>query len=93
MIEKHLKYAETERGFRAYRFIDRYKEECSLQESSLATEPAIWFGIDVKKTDYDGAPMPKHTLARMHLTKEMVKELLPILEAWVRDEELPKGDL
>ena len=36
----------TERGFRIERFLDRYGSKCSLQKSSLATEDAIWFGVD-----------------------------------------------
>jgi len=38
--------AVTARGFRIDKFVDRYGMKCSLQKSSLATEDAIWFGID-----------------------------------------------
>ena len=38
--------AHTERGFALMQFKDRYGSECSLQESSLATESCIWFGVD-----------------------------------------------
>lgn len=41
-----MKFKRTARGFSSYEFNDRYNEECSLQESSLATEAAIWFGIN-----------------------------------------------
>lgn len=34
------------RGFMFKRFTDRYGAECSIQESSLATEAAIWLGVD-----------------------------------------------
>lgn len=40
MIERN------ERGFEFTKFKDRYGAICSLQKSSLATEDAIWFGID-----------------------------------------------
>ena len=38
--------AVTARGFRIDKFVDRYGIPCSLQKSSLATEDAIWFGVD-----------------------------------------------
>lgn len=34
----------TNRGFNRIEFTDRYGVECHLQESSLATERAIWLG-------------------------------------------------
>ena len=36
----------TQRGFAKIDFQDRYKQPCSIQKSSLATEDAIWFGVD-----------------------------------------------
>jgi hypothetical protein len=36
----------TQRGFGLYKFLDRYGNGCSLQDSSLAEESAIWLGID-----------------------------------------------
>ena len=36
----------TERGFAYNEFTDRYGAKCSIQKSSLATEDAIWFGIN-----------------------------------------------
>lgn len=41
-----LKANITQRGFFYYKFEDRYGASCSIQNSSLATEDAIWFGID-----------------------------------------------
>ena len=35
----------TGRGFGIGKFADRYGEECTIQDSSLATEAAIWFGV------------------------------------------------
>jgi len=67
-----LEKGKSDRGFGFYQFKDKYGQKCSLQDSSLATEPAIWFGVDInmkgEKVQY-----------RMHLTQEQVKELLPIL--------------
>lgn len=62
-----ITYKRTERGFLRVLFTDRYGEACSLQESSLASEPAIWLGLD--------GPAGQ----RMHLTQEQVRELLPLL--------------
>jgi len=36
----------TGRGFSYVEFKDRYGSQCSLQKSSLASEDAIWLGID-----------------------------------------------
>jgi hypothetical protein len=67
---KKIKFVKTERGFAISSFEDRYGLQCSLQKSSLATEDAIWLGVD----SVDGKP------ARMHLTREMVANLLPALK-------------
>lgn len=40
-----MKLERTERGFAFIRFTDRYDAKCSIQESSLGTEAAIWFGV------------------------------------------------
>ncbi len=90
----------TERGFDIFCFEDRYRNKCSLQKSSLATEDAIWLGIDNanpkilahdakrlgiqtdEKNGWIEYQIPKEVLisTRMHLTKEQVIELLPILQ-------------
>ena len=36
----------TVRGFPGVRFSDRYDSPCSVQLSSLATEAALWLGVD-----------------------------------------------
>lgn len=41
----NLNKTTTARGFGIVTFKDRYDAECSIQESSLATESAIWFGV------------------------------------------------
>jgi hypothetical protein len=76
----------TSRGFVHADFTDRYGEACSIQDSSLATEDAIWLGID----HINGREMssvvgidPERIPARMHLTREMVAELLPLLQRFV----------
>jgi hypothetical protein len=88
-----LKQKVTERGFGLWEFTDRSQSKCSLQDSSLATEPAIWFGVDdprpqimASKTAKGGVgwveyPLPEdvHMFTRMQLTQQQVKALLPIL--------------
>lgn len=44
-----LELKTTGRGFEIANFTDRYGSECSLQKSSLATEDAIWFGVNDAK--------------------------------------------
>ncbi len=98
-----FKKGENQRGFSYIEFNDRYGQKCSIQKSSLATEDAIWFGIDdadPKIRCHDAIQMgirekhnderdngwceykiPDDVLlhTRMHLNREQVKELLPIL--------------
>ena len=76
----------TERGFRRADFIDRYDAKCSIQESSLATEAAIWLGMN------EGAHHQGECLARMHLTQEQVATLLPLLQCFVETGYLPSGE-
>ena len=59
---------QTDRGFLRVDFVDRYDKPCSIQESSLATERAIWLGVDGQ---------------RMHLTREHVSALLPLLQRFL----------
>jgi hypothetical protein len=97
-----LEIKETPRGFRLISFKDRYGIQCSLQKSSLATEPAIWFGCDdadpkvqIPGQSWQPVPMPEGYIAntRMHLTQEQVIILLPYLQAFAETGELPEGSL
>lgn len=76
----------TSRGFRIIEFKDTYQQECSLQKSSAAGHDCIWLGQD-KPQILEGTPY-----ARMHLTREMVAELLPMLQFFVETGELPSDD-
>lgn len=98
----------TARGFKYCEFIDCYDNKCSLQESSLATNCAIWLGVDDPEprimcsdarklgmeTESDigwmAYPLPKEVLisTRMHLTRDQVKTLLPILQKFVETGEI-----
>lgn len=99
-----IKRGYTNRGFGSITFKDRYGAECSIQKSSLATEDAIWFGVNdadpkimASQTKEGGTGwvtfnIPKEVLltTRMHLTQEQVKELLPILQVFAETGELPE---
>lgn len=85
-----MKLKKTQRGFTIGEFTDVYGEKCSIQKSSLATEDAIWLGVDSPKLTifeneqmgrYITTEMPKtfSVSSRMHLTQKQVKELLPYL--------------
>ena len=102
------KITRTQRGFAIMEFTDRYNTKCSIQKSSLATEDAIWLGIDKANPQimaHDahklGIPTPSNNgwveykipeevliNTRMHLTQEMVIELLPILQRFADTGEL-----
>ena len=105
-----LKFGNTHRGFTLIEFSDRYDNDCSMQDSSLATESAIWFGINdgnpqimaskasqfgIETTETTGwipYPIPEEVIlhTRMHLSREQVEELIPILQNFVRNGCLPK---
>ncbi len=95
----------TARGFMLITFKDRNDIECTIQKSSLAGEDAIWFGaadIGVQRhaRDYQGwhkvdlkEIFPGQDIVannRMHLTRERVIELLPILQYFAENGELPE---
>lgn len=94
----------TNRGFAYAEFTDFYGKECSIQKSSLAGEDAIWFGINdadpqilASRTPQGGTgwvkyPLPHgiHLTTRMHLTREQVAELLPILQHFADTGDLPE---
>ena len=86
----------TQRGFPRIDFPDHYQEQCSLQLSSLADTPAIWFGLNESKIQIqkDGiwqdvsAPEGAVVNSRMHLSHQHVKALLPYLLTFVETGDL-----
>lgn len=98
----------TERGFSLSKFLDLYETKCSIQKSSLATEDAIWLGVDdpqpcvlhgdAKKLGVQTEatcgwvpfPVPGevHLTTRMHLSREQVSVLIPVLQRFVDTGEL-----
>jgi hypothetical protein len=41
-----IDFSATHRGFKLGEFTDFYGKKCSIQKSSLATDDAIWLGVD-----------------------------------------------
>lgn len=87
-----MTFSTTSRGFARIDFTDRYGVACSLQQSSLATEDAIWLGCN--------EPDPRRLVpgqgwqpvvlsegvqcdTRMHLTRDMVAQLVVVLQQWL----------
>lgn len=95
-----LKLENTERGFGRAEFKDRYGANCSIQESSLATEDCIWLGVNdavpqmlVRGEGWQPVPLPQvdgvrivavNDSGRMHLNREQVAALLPLLKRFVK---------
>jgi hypothetical protein len=76
-----IKLAKTERGFKGGSFKDRYDNDCSIQESSLATEACIWLGMDHEVLH---PTTGERCGARMHLTQDMTAALIPKLQKFVK---------
>lgn len=105
-----MKYAVkvTTRGFRYVEFDDHNKNSCTLQQSSLANEHAIWLGISepTVKLFVTNSAQPWQEVstaelkslrhgaesvlisARMHLTRQQVKALLPFLNHFAETGEI-----
>lgn len=95
-----LKNGRTERGFGLIEFRDQKNVECSIQQSSLATDECIWFGCDNADPHYfdpgtdepwKKLEVPRDTVmnTRMHLNREQVAELIPVLQRFADSGELP----
>ncbi len=100
-----MKATKTNRGFAIIEFPDHYGEKCSLQKSSLAFTEAIWLGTegrvsrmtpsgwqDFTPKEFEeefGVGREVLVHSRMHLTQEMVRELLPALQHFAETGELP----
>lgn len=87
----------TDRGFSFTGFMDIYETDCCIQKSSLASEDAIWLGIltaeplIMKSKLFEGGtgwakyPIPDdvHINTRMHLNREQVANMIPLLQKFV----------
>lgn len=67
----------TNRGFMRAEFTDYNGDACSIQESSIATDHLLWLGLNT------GTHHMGECLARMHLTREMAADLIPLLQRFV----------
>jgi len=88
----------THRGFRYYEFFDHYGELCTLQKSSLATEDAVWLGVNkafpkklVQNQGWVIVDLPEDVeiSSRMHLTRQQAKVLAKQLNYFSETGELP----
>ncbi len=80
-----LEIKPTARGFLRADFKDRYGLNCSIQESSIASEACLWLGANQGNhakgttgqnwTDEELNEMNINCMARMHLTQELAGEL------------------
>jgi len=78
----------TGRGFRRSDFSDLYGAQASIQESSLATEHALWLGLNEGVHHH----VTGDCMARMHLSRELAAALLPLLQHFVDTGELPETE-
>lgn len=102
-----MKTKATQRGFLYNEFTDSNGTECSLQESSIATEARVWFGAneiglqrfeprigwsEVKLTQDPPDGIIYSANTRMHLNQAMVKKLLPALQHFAETGYLPNEE-
>ena len=88
----------TQRGFELIEFDDLYGVKCSLQQSSLATEDALWFGptdaepkIMASKTSEGGTGWVPYQISddvmlstRAHLSRPMAEQLVAHIQIWLQ---------
>ncbi len=75
----------TFRDFIFGEFRDANGDACSIQESSVAAEPLLWLGMNT------GTHVEGMCLARMHLTQDHVRALLPLLQHFAEHGCLPEN--
>lgn len=97
----------TERGFAFVKFNDMNGVACKIQKSSIATDDAIWFGAEkIGLQEFVAFRQPAwqeveleqnerhHYIANnsMHLSRDQLRELLPILQRFVETGEVLSGE-
>lgn len=82
-----FEFKPTKKGLLRAEFRDRFGAECSAQESSFPDEDCLWLGVEV---DIQGNETP---LGRMLVTREMAKELIPLLRYFVTTGKLGLEDI
>ena len=92
-----IKQSATNRGFTIIEFSDFNNAKCSLQKSSIATSDNIWLGVVdadprvlVRGEGWMPLQLPDEALltTRMHLSREQVIQLLPILQRFAETGEV-----
>lgn len=85
---KPILLSTTDRGFMHGEFRDCYRGLCCVTESSSASDHRIWLGVkSIQGSQYD----PKMTgPVCMHLSREMVAGLIPLLRHFVKTGRLPR---
>lgn len=74
------------RGLLGATFRDLNGRECSIQESSVATQPCLWIGVDRKpETVVEGG-------CRMHIGRQMAAALVDVLRRFAETGELADGE-
>lgn len=89
-----MKLSEKNHGFLRGEFEDSSGQKCSIEESSCATKTAIWIGVDntgpnVTGRTGSGIGYNADVNVQMHLSKELVADLLPTLMYFAANGELP----
>lgn len=81
IIPEPIQMGVTQRGFSLGEFEDDYRQKCTIQMSSIATRRCIWLGVSNMGPLLEGPDGSKNydINARMHLSREHVKRLLPLL--------------
>jgi hypothetical protein len=92
-----MEVTKTDRGFALAEFDDFYGHRCSVQKSSLAEYDCIWLGVNDPKPQqlhygegWRPYPLPEgvQCTTRMHLDREQVSALLPLLQRFADTGEL-----
>lgn len=78
-LEPPIEFEATRRGSLVGKFTDRFGAHCSLQESSYAEEECLWLGVEV---DSMGDALSS---ARMHLTRDLARQLAEALLYFARE--------
>lgn len=101
-MSETLEIGKTERGFDFYSFTDFNREKCTLQKSSSGNDELVWLGVEgkvLRESGIEGVgmiPVPLNDqfliVARMHLNREMVRQLLPMLQSFVETGEIVRPD-
>jgi hypothetical protein len=79
-----IQKTKTDKGFGYLKFNDVYGQICSMQESSLVDQTALWLGVEFSVPKIEGG-LGEPVMARMHLNQEQVARLLPYLHKFVED--------